>query len=277
MTGTRGDAAAYSQRDAHKNGVGIGRDARALGVDVVLEPFVNIDRDPAWARAFNTFGEDPLLTGQTGAGEISGIQSQGTMAMVKHFIAYDGGNNVVVDSQTLHEIYLEPFADAINAGVASIMCPITPCPGGGGHLRQERDARTILLRQQPDLTGPRGELGFRGSSRPTGAPTRHQLANDGRTWRCRRVRRRPADGPPPTRAALSRRHGQRSPIDAAVGRILYEWTRFGCCPATPSTTSPRSRSAPTAGKVVATPGRRTLLQGDALRRRCRTLISATWR
>ena len=120
------------------NGVVIGRDARALGVDVVLEPFVNIDRDPTWSRAFNTFGEDPLLTGQTGAGEISGIQSQGTMAMVKHFIAYDGGNNVVVDSRTLHEIYLEPFADAINAGVASIMCSYntvsvvaaTPSPAG---------------------------------------------------------------------------------------------------------------------------------------------------
>ena len=122
MTGTMGVAATFSQRDAYLNGVVIGRDARALGVDVVLEPFVNIDRDPTWSRAFNTFGEDPLLTGQTGAGEISGIQSQGTMAMVKHFIAYDGGNNVVVDSQTLHEIYLEPFADAINAGVASIMC-----------------------------------------------------------------------------------------------------------------------------------------------------------
>ena len=98
MTGTMGVAATFSQRDAYLNGMVIGRDARALGVDVVLEPFVNIDRDPIWSRAFNTFGEDPLLTGQTGAGEISGIQGQGTMAMVKHFIAYDGGNNVVLDS-----------------------------------------------------------------------------------------------------------------------------------------------------------------------------------
>ena len=92
-----GVAATFSQQDARRNGAVIGRDARALGVDVVLEPFVNIDRDPTWSRAFNTFGEDPLLTGQTGAGEITGIQSQGTMAMVKHFIAYDGGNNVVLD------------------------------------------------------------------------------------------------------------------------------------------------------------------------------------
>ena len=105
--GSRGDV--QPARTPGENGVVIGRDARALGVDVVLEPFVNIDRDPTWSRAFNTFGEDPLLTGQTGADEITGIQSQGTMAMVKHFIAYDGGNNVVLDEQTLHEIYLQPF------------------------------------------------------------------------------------------------------------------------------------------------------------------------
>ena len=77
MTGTMGVAATFSQRDAYLNGVVIGRDARALGVDVVLEPFVNIDRDPTWSRAFNTFGEDPLLTGQTEAGEISGDPEPG--------------------------------------------------------------------------------------------------------------------------------------------------------------------------------------------------------
>ena len=146
MTGTMGVAATFSQRDAYLNGAVIGRDARALGADVVLEPFVNIDRDPIWSRAFNTFGEDPLLTGQTGAGEISGIQGQGTMAMVKHFIAYDGGNNVVLDQRTLHEIYLEPFADAIDAGVASIMCSyntvsvVAATPPPAGHRDRTRAA-----------------------------------------------------------------------------------------------------------------------------------------
>ena len=81
-----------------------------------------MDRDTSWGRGFNTFGEDPLLTGQTGAAEITGIQSQGEMAQVKHYIAYDGANNVEVDSQTLHEIYLQPFADAVDAGVSSVMC-----------------------------------------------------------------------------------------------------------------------------------------------------------
>ncbi|HZE51629.1 MAG TPA: glycoside hydrolase family 3 N-terminal domain-containing protein, partial [Jatrophihabitantaceae bacterium] len=101
MTATMGVAATFSRDDARRNGEVIGRDAKALGQDVVLEPFVNIDRDTSWSRGFNTFGEDPLLTGQVGAAEITGIQSQGTMAQVKHYIAYDGANNVNVDEQTL--------------------------------------------------------------------------------------------------------------------------------------------------------------------------------
>ena len=122
MTSTMGVGATFSRSDARANGTVIGRDARDLGQDVALQPFVNMDRDTSWSRGFNTFGEDPLLTGLTGAAEITGIQSQGVMAQVKHFIAYDGGNNVEVNEQALHEIYLQPFTDAVDAGVASIMC-----------------------------------------------------------------------------------------------------------------------------------------------------------
>lgn len=121
LTATMGVAATFSRADAYANGEVIAQDARALGQDVVLEPFVNIYRDPTFGRAFNTFGEDPLLTGQTGAAEIKGIQSHGVMAQVKHLIAYDGSNNVNVDDLTLHEIYLPPFADAVKVGVASVM------------------------------------------------------------------------------------------------------------------------------------------------------------
>jgi hypothetical protein len=36
---------------------------RYHGIDVSLQPFINIDRDVTLRRAYNTFGEDPLLTG----------------------------------------------------------------------------------------------------------------------------------------------------------------------------------------------------------------------
>ena len=233
MTGTMGVAATFSQRDAYDNGVVIGRDARALGVDVVLEPFVNIDRDPAWGRAFNTFGEDPVLTGQTGAGEISGIQSQGTMAMVKHFIAYDGGNNVVLDEQTLHEIYLQPFADAINAGVASVMCSyntvnvVAAKPATGG------TAGPYSCGNSQTLTGIlRGELGFKGFvTSDWGANKATNFINAGLDMEM------PGTGfgdilptyfsAADLKAAISAGTVSMATINAAVGHILSEMDRFG--------------------------------------------------
>ena len=74
-------------KTAEENGLVIGREDRALGIDVSLQPFVNIDRDLEFGRGYNTFGEDPFLTGEMGVAEIKGIQSQHVMAQIKHFVA----------------------------------------------------------------------------------------------------------------------------------------------------------------------------------------------
>src|SRR5579871_6584319 len=67
LPATMAVAATFSRADSEQNGMVVGRDARALGIDVVLEPFVNISRDYTWTRAYNTYGEDPLVAGQIGA------------------------------------------------------------------------------------------------------------------------------------------------------------------------------------------------------------------
>ena len=122
-TATMGVAATFSPKDAEDNGTVIGREDRALGIDVSLQPFVNIDRDLEFGRGYNTFGEDPYLTSVMGAAEIKGIQAQHVMAQVKHYVAYDSeGTNIFVDDQTLHEVYIAPFDAAVKAGVSSIMC-----------------------------------------------------------------------------------------------------------------------------------------------------------
>ncbi|MGC2297864.1 MAG: glycoside hydrolase family 3 N-terminal domain-containing protein, partial [Acidobacteriaceae bacterium] len=122
LTATMGLAATFSREDAQANGIVIARDARALGIDVSLQPFINIDRDLTFDRGYNTFGEDPLLTGQIAAAEVRGIQSLGVLAQAKHYVGYDGGTDVVIGQEALHEIYVAPFVDVVNAGVASIMC-----------------------------------------------------------------------------------------------------------------------------------------------------------
>ena len=123
-TATMGVAATFSTRTAEENGVVIGREDRALGIDVSLQPFVNIDRDLEFGRGFNTFGEDPFLSAQMAVGEVKGIQSQHVMSQIKHFVGYDSENgSTVIDDQTLHEVYVAPFEAAIRkADVSSIMC-----------------------------------------------------------------------------------------------------------------------------------------------------------
>jgi beta-glucosidase len=151
-TATMGVAATFDVQAAEENGVVIGREARALGIDVCLQPYVNIDRDLAFKRAYNTFGEDPLLTSRIGAAEIRGIQSQHVMAQVKHFVGFDtAGTDVWVDEQTLREVYLAPFEAAIQAGVSSVMCSYNHV--NGPYACGNASTLTRILRE---------ELGFRG-------------------------------------------------------------------------------------------------------------------
>jgi beta-glucosidase len=123
-TATMGVAATFSRKTAEDNGLVIGREDRALGIDVSLQPFVNIDRDLEFGRGYNTFGEDPFLTSEMAVAEVKGIQSQHVMAQIKHYVGYDSNSgSTFIDDQTLHEVYVAPFDAAIRkADVSSIMC-----------------------------------------------------------------------------------------------------------------------------------------------------------
>jgi beta-glucosidase len=151
-TATMGVAATFSLKDAEANGAVIGREARSLGIDVVLQPFINIDRDLTFKRGYNTFGEDPFLTGAMGAAEIRGAQAQGVMAQAKHYVGYDSESyNVFVDQQALHEVYVAPFVEAVKAGVSSVMCSYNRVNGTFACGNSDT-LQTIL----------KGELGFKG-------------------------------------------------------------------------------------------------------------------
>ena len=117
-----GLAATFNTAAARLYGVVLGREAKALRQDVLLAPYVNIVRDPLFRRNHTTLSEDPLLNARIGSAEITGIQSQGILAQVKHLAGYNGLDNVVIDERTLHEIYLPAFEAAVQAGVASVMC-----------------------------------------------------------------------------------------------------------------------------------------------------------
>ena len=151
-TATMGLAATFDLDLARQNGEVIGREARALGIDMSLQPYINIDRDLIFRRAYNTYGEDPLLTAEMGAAVITGIQSQHVMAVAKHFIGFDGlATNVFIDPQALHEIYLPPFEAAVKAGVAAVMCSYNHI--NGPYSCGSRSTLTNILRGELKFSG----------------------------------------------------------------------------------------------------------------------------
>lgn len=119
-------AATFDPTLAHSLGVALGEDARARNVDIWLGPGVNLARVPQCGRNWEYFSEDPFLVSKLVVQEISGAQSQGIAATIKHFAANEHENdrnndNSVVDEQTLRELYLRPFEAAVHSGVYCLM------------------------------------------------------------------------------------------------------------------------------------------------------------
>jgi beta-glucosidase len=109
-------------------GRALGIESRALGVDVLLGPGVNMKRSPLCGRNFEYFSEDPLLAGVLGAAWVNGIQSQGVGASVKHYAANNQETDRMrvsadVDERALREIYFPAFERVVtDAQPATIMC-----------------------------------------------------------------------------------------------------------------------------------------------------------
>jgi beta-glucosidase len=103
----------------------IGREVRAQGGNLFAGVCVNLLRHPAWGRAQETYGEDPMHVGELGAALTRGVQKH-VMACVKHFALNSMENarftvDVTCDETTLNEVYLPHFKRIVSEGVASVM------------------------------------------------------------------------------------------------------------------------------------------------------------
>ena len=138
------------------------REARAVGINHVLSPVLDVNRDARWGRVHETYGEDPFLCTAMGIAFVWGMQTadlrQGTIATGKHFLGYsftEGALNQTaspIGPRALHEVFALPFEGAIRAaGLASVMnsySEVDGVPVGASH-----EILTTLLRDR---------LGFQG-------------------------------------------------------------------------------------------------------------------
>jgi beta-glucosidase len=96
----------------------LGDECKARGAHVLLAPTVCMHRSPLGGRNFESYSEDPFLTGKLAASYVRGLQSKGIAATIKHFVgneqeterqAYDA----IIAERPLREIYLKPFEIAV--------------------------------------------------------------------------------------------------------------------------------------------------------------------
>ncbi|MDB9846218.1 hypothetical protein OAC41_05585, partial [Acidimicrobiales bacterium] len=101
----------------------LGRETRQKRARVLLAPTINLIRSPLYGRSFETYGEDPWLSGVLAAAFITGVQNQGVATTPKHLIGNEAEYqrttiNSIIDERTFREVYLLPFEFAIRRGNA---------------------------------------------------------------------------------------------------------------------------------------------------------------
>jgi beta-glucosidase len=140
----------------------IGRQMQAIGVRRVFSPLCDVAHDVRWGRIEETYGEDAYLVGSMAAAFVAGMQGPdpalGTMASLKHFVAYgasEGGRNTHpahVGPRAMREVHGLPFEMTIRLGGArGIMCSYQQVDSVP--VQASRELLTDLLRHEYGFTG----------------------------------------------------------------------------------------------------------------------------
>lgn len=150
-------AATWNTELVERIGQALAQETLSKGARVLLAPTVNIHRSPLNGRNFECFSEDPYLSARVAVAYISGVQSQGVGATVKHFICNDSEFerhtiSSEVRERALREIYLVPFKAAVQeAGVWAVMASYNKV--NGVYASENADTLTRILRDEWGFDG----------------------------------------------------------------------------------------------------------------------------
>ncbi len=148
-------AASFDYQLEERIGEAIGREARAVGANVVLAPCLNLLRHPGWGRAQETYGEDSWHIGEMGAAFVRGLQRH-VLGCAKHFACNSIEESrfkvdVRVDPEVLETVYLPHFKRVVDEGVAVIMSAYNAV--NGEWCGQNRYLLTTILKERWGFQG----------------------------------------------------------------------------------------------------------------------------
>ncbi|EPS37342.1 hypothetical protein H072_8978 [Dactylellina haptotyla CBS 200.50] len=113
--------ATFNPELAYEVGQFIGDEVKSKSASVLLAPTACCHRSPLGGRNFESYSEDPLLSGKMASAYIRGVQSKNVAATMKHYAANEQETwrlhvDETIDETTLREIYLKPFEIAMREG-----------------------------------------------------------------------------------------------------------------------------------------------------------------
>ena len=129
-------ASTFDTNLIYQVGLATAVEAKAANLHASWSPVLDVARDARWGRVEETYGEDPYLVSRMGVSWIEGFQSQGMIAVAKHFAGHGeplGGrdsNDTGLSDRTMWNIHLLPFRAAVEeAHVGGVMAAYSTWDG----------------------------------------------------------------------------------------------------------------------------------------------------